>query len=236
MASGAWDRVKGADGHRRTLVVEAGRMTGRSPGPEGWYESSEHLVHHPRPVARRLPRGCGTSGGGDPQPGPPGRRGRPVHLPLRPVRPVRAQSGQPPDGHLPARPPVGPERHAVGRPVHERGTGGPCRRLRPAAVRPHGHDRGPSDGPRRRPTPGELRGPPARFPARPGHQGRPHRLVPVVGGAGARHLGPGPVPAPADRHGHTGGAGGQLASPTVRRRRDRDGLSGRRGDRRVGTP
>ena len=88
----------------------------------------------------------------DAQPRPAGRRGRPVRQPLRPVHAVRSEPGVDPHRAVPEEPPLGSQRHAARRPLHQPGARGPLRRLRPDALRLHRHQPRPAAAPPRRPA------------------------------------------------------------------------------------
>ena len=82
-------------------------------------DAAQRPAHHRRPVARRLPRRGRSSGGADAEPRPARGRGRAVPAPLRAGRAVRAEPRVVAHRHVPDEPPVGAERHAARRALHE---------------------------------------------------------------------------------------------------------------------
>ena len=72
-----------------------------------------------------MPVGRRPSDRADTEHRPAGGERRALHAPLRQLRAVRAESGIAAHGAVPDEPPVGPERHAARRPLHEHRTRGP---------------------------------------------------------------------------------------------------------------
>ena len=105
-----------------------------------------------------------------PEPRRADRRRRPVREPLRPVHALRAVAHQPPDRALPDEPPLGPQRHAARRPLHQRRARGAQARLRPDALRLYRHLARPArQGPARPGGAGLRRGRHAGLHARGAH-------------------------------------------------------------------
>ena len=93
-------------------------------------------------------------------------RGVLFRKPLGQCSAVRTFAGVPLHGHVPAPQSLDPERHPVGRPVHQRGAPGSGGGLRPGALRVHGLVGRPAYRAVRRPEVVQLRGGASRIPGR----------------------------------------------------------------------
>ena len=113
--AGRW--VRPTDTARRSRLVAGGRSGGLTAcsrvGPRWAREPTERLVHHRRPMARRMPLGRRSSHRRDPEPRSTGAAGSAVHPALRQLRALWPEPRIVVDRSVPDEPSVGIERHAA---------------------------------------------------------------------------------------------------------------------------
>ena len=106
--------------------------------------SHQRALHHRRPMAGRLPVGPRPPRAQDAEPGCAGGRRRALPQSFRAVLALRAEPRLAADGHVHDEPPIGAQRHAARRALHQCRARGAQGRLRSQPDRLHRYERRPA--------------------------------------------------------------------------------------------